>query len=191
MDDGRLTMVYRPSSAVHRLSLQVNPTLNPITNPAALCLGLPILGLFIFLLWAGYALAQESGVNKSAGVQADEILKAMGVDAMSISAFRGFIGQKLVVMGYALEKLPPRDEDLGMELVAVKAGRRIAVLAARSGKPLSPRMAQEALALKTCAGCDEAWLVTNASCRKDTRAFAAASACRVMEREELAQWLAS
>ncbi|MEI2827826.1 MAG: restriction endonuclease [Dermatophilaceae bacterium] len=169
--------------------MQVNPNLNPITNPAALCLGLPILGLFVFLLWSAYALAQESGANKSAGALADEILKATSVDAMTISAFRGYIGQKLVAKGYALEKLPPRDEDLGMELVAAKAGKRIAVLAGRSGKPLSPRMVQEALALQTRAGCDEAWLITNSSCRKDTRALAAAHACKLMEREELAQWV--
>lgn len=169
--------------------MQVNPTLNPITNPAALCLGLPILGLFVFLLWAGYALAQESGANKTAGAQADEILRAAGVDAMTISAFRGYIGQKLLAMGYALEKLPPRDEDLGMELVAAKNGKRLAVLAARSGKPLSPRMAQEANALKLRAGCDEAWLVTNSSCRKDTRALAAQTGCKLIEREALAEWV--
>ncbi|HQV68277.1 MAG TPA: restriction endonuclease [Thermoflexales bacterium] len=169
--------------------MQVNPNLNPITNPAALCLGLPILGLFIFLFWAGYALAQESGAKKTAGAQADEILRGAGVDVMTISAFRSYIGQKLAAMGYTLAPLPPGEEDLGMSLIAAKAGRRVAVFVVRSGKPLSPRMAQEANALKARAGCDEAWLVTNSSCRKDTRALAAQTGCKLMEREALAEWL--
>lgn len=169
--------------------MQVNPTLNPITNPAALCLGLPILGLFVFLLWSGYALAQENGANRQAGAQANEILGATGVDAMSIAVFRAYIAAKLAARGYALEQLPAQYEDLGMALIASKNGVRSAVFVVRSAQPLSMRMAQEAGALKTRAGCDEAWLVTNSSCRKETRALAAQTGCRLMEREALAAWV--
>jgi len=171
-------------------------SLEPITNPAALCLGLPILLLFAFLGYVALAFVKDQGDARQQQATLDQVMADLRVDQMSQTAFRWLVAQLLEQQGYsitwpAFEAEGPNC-DLGTDFIALREGKRYAVCAIRySQKPLSPGTIRRALANQTRYGCDAAMVVTNGLLSSEARRLAQASGCAAVERPALGAWIAT
>lgn len=162
--------------------------LNPITNPWAVCLSVPILALFGFLMWAGYAFIIGSARAATKKADVEHAFETSGADRMSMRAFRDYVAALLEARGHGVLKLDGEPET-GTGLIAAKDGRRTAYVVYRYDKPISPRSISEAVALRDRHGCDLASVVTTSRFREDTRALAAQVGCALVDREGVAEWI--
>jgi len=169
-------------------------TLNPPTDPAALCLGAPILLLFAFLVYVALAFVKDQGDAQRRRADLDQTMAELRVDQMSQPAFRWLVARLMEQQGYQVTWLtfdPDGPEpDLGTDFVVSKDGKRYAVLAIRySQRPLSPGTIRRALANRAHYGCDAAMVVTNGTLSGEARRLAQASGCAVIERPTLGVWI--
>lgn len=174
-----------------------NPGLDPMTNPASLCLSVPILLLFAFLGYVAFAFIKDQTEERQKREQANEALANLGVDRMRQTEFRRFVAALLQRQGYQA-RIPTVDahdqagaeRDLGTDLIASKDGRLYAVFAIHYDKPLSPGTIGRAIENRSRYACDAAMVITNGTFRSDARRMAQATGCTLVDREALAEWIA-
>lgn len=162
--------------------------LNPITNPWAFCLSVPIIALFAFVFWTGYAVVTGSARAAAHKADVEHAFETSGADRMSMRAFRDFVAGLLEARGHGVIKLDGETE-AGTGLIAARDGRRTAYVVYRFDKPISPRSVREAIALRDRHGCDLASVVTTSRFRDDARKLAAELGCALIDREALAEWI--
>lgn len=162
--------------------------LNPITNPWALCLSVPILAIFAFVFWAGYAIATGGARAATRNAEVQHAFELSGVDRMTMRAFRDYTAALMEARGHAVVRLND-EHDTSTALIAGKDGRRTAMLVYRYDKPISPQSVREAVALREKHRCDAASIVTTSRFRDDARKLAAALGCTLIDREQVAEWI--
>lgn len=164
-----------------------------LTNPASLCLSVPILALFAFLGYVAVAFIKDQADARQRRERVEEVLASFGVDRMRQTEFRRFVAGLLQKQGYDVRTPhPSRDEamtDVGLELIAVKDGASYAVCAIRYDKPLSPGSIKHANDCRARHGCDGAIVITNSAFRTDACKLAQATGCMLVDREGLVVWI--
>ena len=171
-------------------------TLEPVTNPAALCLGIPILLLFAFLGYVALAFVKDQADAQRRQADLDQVMRDLRIDQMSQPAFRWLAARLMEQQGY-LVSWPEFDsdgpnQDLGTDFIATKDGKRYAVFAIRySQKPISPGTIRRAMANRARYGCDVAMVVTNGVLGDAARRLAQASGCAWVDRAGLSDWIAA
>lgn len=174
--------------------MSLNLNFDPVTNPASLCLSVPILALFAFLGYVAVAFIKDQADARQQQTRVEEALATFGVDRMSQAEFRRFVAGLLQKQGYTVRlPSPSRDEaeqDFGLELIAVKDGASCVVCAVRYDKPLSPGTIRYANRCRARHGCSAAMVVTNSAFRADARKLARETGCALIGRAELAGWVA-
>lgn len=108
--------------------MSLNPSFDLVTNPASLCLSVPILALFAFLGYVAVAFIKDQADARQQQTRVEATLATFGVDRMSQAEFRQFVAGLLRKQGYAVRLPSPghdeAEQDFGLELIAVKMGRR-------------------------------------------------------------------
>lgn len=171
----------------------MNLNLDPVTNPASLCLSLPILALFAFLGYVAFAFTKDQTEARQRRERIAETLAGLGVDKMRQAEFRRLVASLLQRQGYATQ-IPAFSEDdakrdMGTDLIASKDGKLYAVFAIHYAKPLSPGTVSEANENRARYACDAAMVITNSTFRTDARSVAQATGCELVDREKLAEWI--
>ncbi|BCX05033.1 MAG: hypothetical protein KatS3mg053_2971 [Candidatus Roseilinea sp.] len=173
--------------------MSLNLSFDPLTNPASLCLSVPILALFVFLGYVAVAFVKDQADARQRNERIEETLALFGVDRMRQAEFRRFVAGVLQRQGYVVRMPhPSRDEamtDVGLELIAVKDGASYAVCAIRYDKPLSPGSINHANNCRARHGCDAAMVITNRAFRADARKLAQATGCVLVDRQGLVAWI--
>jgi len=162
--------------------------LNPITNPTALCVGLPIVLLFVFFI--SVIMVFNKG-NAEARLHRERIGAALAdarVDEMTGKNFRLYVMSVLAQQGYA-SQIPPQPHDIGTELVGVQGARRVSIEVIHYNKPLTPQSVRMAVENRARLDCTEAMVITNSTFREDARQLAAAEQCTLIDRDGLAEWV--
>lgn len=166
--------------------------LSPVSDPAALCLGVPILAIFVFLGYVAFAFVKDQADAHQQREKTEALLAPLGLDRMGQAEFHRFVASLLQKQGYTVRTLHPgRDEaasDAALTLTATKDGASYAVCAIRSNKPISPGAIAYANACRTRHGCDRAMVITNTSFRADARKLAQATGCVLVDREAIVGW---
>ncbi len=173
--------------------MSLNLNLDPVANPASLCLSIPILALFVFLGYVAIAFITDQTRARQKTEHIAETLATFGVDGMRQAEFRRFVAGLLQQQGYVV-RVPTygHDElahDLGLELIGVKDGMSYAICAIRYDKPLSPGTIKQANENRARHGCDAAVVITNSTFRQDARRLAQATGCALVDREALVTWV--
>ncbi len=174
--------------------MSLNPSFDLVTNPASLCLSVPILALFAFLGYVAVAFIKDQADARQQQTHVEETLATFGVDRMSQAEFRQFVAGLLQKQGYAVRLPSPghdeAEQDFGLELIAVKDGASRVVCAVRYDKPLSPGTIRYANGCRARHGCSAAMVVTNSTFRVEARKLAQETGCVLVGRAELAGWVA-
>jgi restriction system protein len=110
------------------------------------------------------------------------------VDAMDGWEFEAFIAELLTRQGWHVE-LTPGSGDLGVDLIAEKAGERWAIQVKRQDAPVSRRAVSDAVAGRDHYGCTEAMVVTNATFTRGAELLAESTGCELVERDDLEMWI--
>ena len=79
----------------------------------------------------------------------------------------------------------------GADLMIAVAGRRVSVLLKRKDVPVGNGAVREALGGRASYGANEAWLITNNAFTRRTRYDARRKGVRLIDGDELAEWLDS
>lgn len=165
--------------------------LSPVTNPVALCLGIPILLLFAFLGYTAVAFGRQNIDIHRRDTRIARAIESSGVNALSQFDFRAYVMRLMNKQGYDVEvpEVVSGADDIGTDLIATKDGIRYSVFALRYAKVLSARPVTEANFNKNKYVCDGSMVVTNGTLRDDARKLAQSTGCIVIERAELAEWI--
>jgi len=115
-------------------------------------------------------------------------LRLEDVDAMDGLDFEAYVAWLLEQQGFAAE-VTQGSGDLGVDVIAVYRERAVAVQVKRSSRPISRRAVSDAVAGKEHYGCETALVVTNSYFTEGAVALADSTDCRLVDREELAQWM--
>ena len=115
-------------------------------------------------------------------------LELCDVDAMDPRGFEEFVAELLTAQGYQTS-LTPHSYDFGVDVVAIRGSRRIAVQVKHYRNPVSNAALAEALLGMPHYCCSECMVVTNS---RFTRAAVRSSEphpCTLIDRDALAEWL--
>ncbi|GIV84331.1 MAG: hypothetical protein KatS3mg052_1338 [Candidatus Roseilinea sp.] len=174
--------------------MSLNFNFDPLTNPASLCLSVPILALFAFLGYVAVAFIKDQADARAQQNRTEAALATFGVDRMSQAEFRQFVAGLLQKQGYTV-RLPSSGhgeagQDSGLELIAVKDRASYVVCAVRYNKPLSPGTIRYANDCRARYACGAAMVITNSAFGADARKLAQETGCALVGRAELAGWVA-
>jgi restriction system protein len=111
------------------------------------------------------------------------------VDGMDPLAFEALVAALLNAQGFQT-KLTPATGDFGVDVVATNGTRRIAVQVKRYGRTVSADAMGEVLVGMPHYGCNECMVVTNSTFTRPAIEAAALHPCTLVDRRELARWLA-
>jgi HJR/Mrr/RecB family endonuclease len=169
-------------------------TLEPTATSAALCLGIPILLLFAFLVYVALAFMKDQADARRQRAELDQVMTDLRVDQMSQTAFRWLVARLMEQQGYVVSwpEFDPDgpNQDLGTDFIATKDGKRYAVFAIRyAQKPISPGAIRWAMANRARYGCDAAMIVTNGVLGDAARRLAQSSGCAWIDRAGLGGWI--
>lgn len=136
-------------------------------------------GLYVFLLWRRYTTRH-----------ALRAVDLAGVDKMKGEEFELYVAELLKYQGFKTTMTPP-SSDYGVDIIARKGGRSIAVQVKRYKKTLDQTAIREAVAGKTVRKyqCTEAMVITNSTFTKAARFLAGESDCILVDREHLGEWI--
>ena len=162
--------------------------LNPITNPAMLCVGLPIVLLLALFISMAVAQNKSRAMVRMHREQIGAALADAHIDEMSGKTFRLYVMSVLAQQGYETQ-IPPQADDMGTELWSRRAGQRCAIEVIHYTKPLTPQSVRMAIANRARLGYDEAMVITNSTFREDARQLAVAENCTLIDRDGLAEWV--
>lgn len=170
------------------------------SDPSGLLLLLPLLVLMAYpgvvlavallLLLAG-ALAwwlqqRERWQNRQSLLQLDQA----GVDRLDPRRFEAFVAELLSAQGYRTQ-LTKASHDMGVDVLAVRGSERLAVQVKHYSLPVSGKAIAEALLGMPHYGCNACMVVTNSRFTSAAIKAAALHPCTLVDRQELARWLAA
>jgi restriction system protein len=115
-------------------------------------------------------------------------LRIADVDRMPGSEFEEYLARLLRHQGYQVERLGGSG-DLGVDLIARRRSEACAVQAKRSSRPVSRRAVSDAVAGAQHYGCTRAMVVTNNLFTPGAEALAESTACALVDREALMEWI--
>ncbi|MCX7939136.1 MAG: restriction endonuclease [Thermoflexales bacterium] len=161
-------------------------------EPAMLCVGLPILGLFVFVSAALWAFVQDQVRARQRADETSALLAHHLAEARSQAEFRARIAAILEQRGFAahVPRPPSGAEDWQTDLIAVDAsGKRWFVFALRHNGAISAATISVAEARRQLYQCTACMLITNGRFQAAARQRAAQLGCVLVDREQLAEWL--
>lgn len=161
-------------------------------NPTLLCLGLPILGLFVFVSAALWAFVQDQSRARQQTDETNALLAQHLASARSQTEFRARIADVLRRRGFEVH-MPQNGaegEDWHTDLIAVAPdGVRWFVFALRYEGAIAPPTVAVAASRAQQHRCARCMLITNGRVQPAARARAAQLDCTLVDREALAAWL--
>jgi len=161
-------------------------------NPAMLCVGLPILGLFVFVSAAAWAFVQDQGRARRQADETSLLLAQHLASARSQSEFRTRIAEVLRQRGFEVHipRSPAEAEDWHTDLIAIAPdGVRWFVFALRYEGALAPPTISIAASRCQQHHCAQCMVITNGRFQAAARVRAAQLGCALVDREALATWL--
>lgn len=169
--------------------MQITPAFE--VNPAALCVGVPILVLFAFVGAAAYAFVREQAATQRP-LDPLGVLAANNVDQLPQPAFRQLVAEALRRRGYTLLPLPlsSGESDWGTDLVLSKEGKRYFALVVHYPRAISPATIEHAEVRRKHYGCESAMVITNGSFQPQAQRRAATLGHMLLDRGALADLLA-
>jgi restriction system protein len=143
--------------------------------------------LLLLLAGAGIAWWIHSRNERERKIRA---LSLSEIDLMNGTEFELYLDRLLTFHGYQVTHTGAAG-DQGCDLLLQKDGRRIACQAKRYRKRVTNDAVAEAVASKAYHGCDDAMVIASSSFTKGARVLAEANRCRLIDREELAEMIAT
>jgi len=116
-------------------------------------------------------------------------LDLTGVDDLDPLRFEAFVAELLTSQGYRTQ-LTKASHDIGVDVVAVRGSERIAVQVKHYTDPVSGKAIAEALLGMPHYHCNACMVVTNNRFTSAAIKAAALHPCTLVDRRELARWLA-
>lgn len=110
------------------------------------------------------------------------------VDKMTGEQFEEFLKLRYEKLGYKVE-LTPKTGDFGADLVLYKESQKIVVQAKRYSRTVGIKAIQEINSAKPHYNAAEAWAVTNNYYTKAAKELAASNQVRLIDRDDLIQFL--
>lgn len=116
-------------------------------------------------------------------------LDMAGVDDLDPLRFEDFVAELLTAQGYRTQ-LTKASHDYGVDVLAVRGSQRIAVQVKHCTSPVSGKAIAEALLGMPHYSCNACMVVTNSRFTSAAIKAAALHPCTLVDRKELARWLA-
>jgi restriction system protein len=110
------------------------------------------------------------------------------IDAMDGVAFEGYVAARLGRAGWQVSSTP-QTGDYGVDLIAEKDGRYVAVQCKRYGKPVGVAAVQQVVAGARHHGCTRSIVVTNQEFTPAARQLAQTHRCQLIGRKVLESWV--
>ena len=147
------------------------------------------LAVLVSLLMAGgvvwWLRQREQWRERQALLQLD----LAGVDDLHHRRFESLVAELLTAQGYRTQ-LTKASHDIGVDVVAVRGSERIAVQVKHYTSPVSGKAIAEALLGMPHYRCSACMVVTNSRFTSAAVKAAALHPCTLVDRRELARWLA-
>jgi len=112
------------------------------------------------------------------------------IDNMAGHQFEHYVAKLLAHQGFSTQ-VTVASGDLGVDVLASKAGTRYAIQVKRQGQNVSRRAVSDAVAGRIHYKCTNAMVVTNAFFTAGAQELAKSTSCRLVDRNELTQWILS
>ena len=117
-------------------------------------------------------------------------VRLIDLHSINPSGFEEYVAKLLDHRGYTT-KVVGQAGDMGVDVIASKAGEKYAVQVKRYSKPVSRTAVSDAVAGKAYHGCNAAMVVTNNYFTAGARALARSTNCQLVDRDTLAKWIAA
>ena len=117
-------------------------------------------------------------------------LDLLQIDAMSGREFEYFVERLLREQGFETT-VTPSSGDLGVDIVAKRADKRIAVQCKRAANGVNRKAVSDAVAGIAHYQCDQAMVVTNSFFQEGALKLAKSNGCELVDRARLADWVNS
>jgi len=134
----------------------------------------------IMLAYGKFIYKVEEEVNKG--------LKIANIDTMEGIEFENYLQKLLIHQGYVV-KLTPASGDFGVDLVASRDNKQIAIQAKRQDSAVSRRAISDAVAGMNYYHCNDAMVITNNFFTPDAKTLADSNNCTLVDRDTLARWI--
>jgi restriction system protein len=115
-------------------------------------------------------------------------LQPADIDRMQGGEFEHYVAALLKQRGFDA-KVIGTSGDLGVDIVASRAGSRTAIQVKRHTGSVSRRAVSDAVTGKLHYGCDEAMVITNGYFTQGARLLASSTSCTLIDRDALAEWV--
>ncbi|MES2899498.1 MAG: restriction endonuclease [Pseudomonadota bacterium] len=112
------------------------------------------------------------------------------IDLMDGLEFERYVGRLLKHEGYSDVKVTQGSGDNGVDIFATRGTHRFSIQVKRQQSSVSRRAVSDAVAGRDGYECDGAMVVTNNWLSPKARKFAEQTACEIVERETLIEWVA-
>lgn len=136
-------------------------------------------GLGIITAWIGYRWFLGGRLRA---------LQLSNIDEMSGTAFEAYVSAVLSSRGYTVTATAATG-DLGVDLIAELDGEATAIQVKRSARPVSRRAVSDAVAGMSHYGCSSAMVITNSLFTTGAATLAGSTACLLVDRDNLANWI--
>ncbi len=110
------------------------------------------------------------------------------IDGMSGFEFEQFIGQLLEKRGFEVE-VTKGSGDFGVDVIAQKAGTKLAIQVKRQADKVSRNAVSDAVAGKSYYHCNQAMVITNSYFHDSAIVLAHSTRCELVDRDILQQWI--
>lgn len=139
-------------------------------------------GVAVFCGWAGlplWAKALRHGAYLSSGMHE--------IDAMTGLDFENYVAARLRAAGYRVA-LTEVTGDFGVDLIAWRAGERIAIQCKRHGRRIGAAAVQQVVAGALLHGCTSTMVVSNQEFTRAAIQLARVHSCELIGRQRLPKW---
>lgn len=118
----------------------------------------------------------------------EELSDIDNIDNMDGIVFERYIGKLLKHKGYSVEYTPVTD-DKGVDIIATRDNIRCAIQIKRYSSTVSRTAVSDAVGGKYYYHCDIPMVITNNYFTKAAKEFAKATRCKLIDRDELTNWI--
>jgi len=115
-------------------------------------------------------------------------MRIANIDSMTGIEFEQYLKRVLAKQGYSVS-MTSVSGDLGVDLVALGSGNKIAIQAKRYSDKVSRRAISDAVAGMYHYGCNKAMVITNNYFSPGAIALAKSTGCILVDRDTLATWI--
>ena len=141
----------------------------------------------------GYLISRMANASRVDGARADSQQSWHAVTPADIDNMDGHELEWLICQMYQYSgieaRLTRRTGDMGVDIVAVQNGVRVAIQVKRQESPVSRRAVSDAVGGMRIYECDRAKVITNSYFTKDAKKLAAANDCELLDRDWLLWWI--